>query len=532
VGKNMMKAPGDTRPTWRDGILQIHITRACDLSCISCTQGSNLAGKPVMMTPEQFEVACESLKDYYGVIGIFGGNPTLHPNFRSICEIFKRIIPYEQRGLWSNNLREHGKLCRETFNPNVSNLNVHASKVVYDKMKSDWPECHPIGTEDSRHSPPYVAMKDMVDMTYEEQWNLIQNCDINQLWSAMVCSFRGELRGFFCELAGAQSMLHQDEPDYPDTGLPITSGWWKLPIGAFDHQIKKHCFECGIPLRGMGDLAVGGETEYVSETHKNIYQLKRPNGKELRVVSNRSELGGSVTRATDYIANGALSNMKILIGVPTSEMARRADFYDYFNMLNKPDGTMMTFAHGQSPARNRNLIIDQALENDCTHILFIDDDTAFKPNMLSQLLAHDKDIVTGLYLMRNYPHQPIIFDYADEEGRCTHHWLHDGKKGLVEIVASGLGACLIKTDVFRALDKPYVRLGELEKDHWCDDIGFFRRVREAGFKLYCDLDCLVGHMASVTVWPNPIDGKWMTSYESNGEASVSFPQVIPELETA
>ena len=57
------------------GVMQIHITRACDLACFGCTQGSNLAGKVTMITPENFEKACASLVDYFGVVGIFGGNP-------------------------------------------------------------------------------------------------------------------------------------------------------------------------------------------------------------------------------------------------------------------------------------------------------------------------------------------------------------------------------------------------------------------------------------------------------------------------
>ena len=163
---------------------------------------------------------------------------------------------------------------------------------------------------------------------------------------------------------------------------------------------------------------------------------------------------------------------KILIAVPTAEMARRADFYDYYNLLRKPIGSILTFAHGQSPARNRNLMIQQAIDHNCTHILFIDDDVAFEPDMLERLLAHDKDIVGGLYLMRNYPHHPIMFDEAQPDGRCLTHWLSDGETGLIEVVAQGLGCCLIKTKVFKTMQEPWIRLGELESDHWCDDIGF------------------------------------------------------------
>lgn len=216
---------------------------------------------------------------------------------------------------------------------------------------------------------------------------------------------------------------------------------------------------------------------------------------------------------------------KILIGIPTAEYARRADFYDYLNGLIKPDGTYVFMSHGQSPARNRNLMIKYALEQNCTHVMFIDDDTAFPPDMLMKLLAHDVDIVTGLYLMRNFPHQPIIFDSSMEDGRCAYHFLDNNEKGLIEILNCGLGSCLIKTHVFKAIEEPWIRLGELEKDHWCDDIGFFNRVRAKGFKIHCDLDCPVGHVASMIIWPDRVDGKWMTVYDTSGKGRVSFPAI-------
>jgi hypothetical protein len=223
----------------------------------------------------------------------------------------QKHVPYEQRGLWSNNLRGYGRLCFETFNPSYSNLNVHMNKEAYIEMKTEWPGSHPKGLEDSRHSPPWVAMKDMEDLTDEQRWILVANCDINQLWSAIICVFRGELRAYFCEIAGAQAMLHENEPDYPDTGHKVEIGWWNKPMSAFKGQVAKHCFDCGIPLRGAGDLAVTGTTEYVSKTHQNIYKLKRPKGKTVKIVTKLSEMGGILPRATDYIENGAI-NAEIL----------------------------------------------------------------------------------------------------------------------------------------------------------------------------------------------------------------------------
>lgn len=275
-----MIAPSQKRPVWRGGVLQIMITRACDAACFSCTQGSNLAGKPVMMSPEEFETAVKSLEGYFGVVGIFGGNPTMHPEFNLLCEILRAYVPFDQRGLWCNNLRGKGEIVRSTFNPLHSNLNVHLNSEAYSEFARDWPECVPYikGEKlDSKHSAPFVALKDHID-DEEERWDLIGACDVNQFWSALIGVVPGRgLRAYFCELAYAQAALHataEDAEDWPDTGLEVTPGWWRQPMAAFDAQVRLHCHACGIPMRRPGQYAIGGEFEEFSETHRAIAKPK------------------------------------------------------------------------------------------------------------------------------------------------------------------------------------------------------------------------------------------------------------------
>lgn len=301
-----MVAPGDKRRgIYRGGILQIMVTRACDLRCNNCTQGSNLKGNVNHMTPEQFRVAVTSLKDYFGVVGIFGGNPCLHPQFPELCEILRDVIPWERRGLWSNHPRGVGRHAAITFNPAFSNLNVHQSQAAYDEFARDWPESVPFlkGLEtDSRHAPVWTAMRDLIP-DEQERWKLIGDCDINKHWSALIGTFRGMLRGWFCEIAGSQSMLMQDDLNYPDTGVPITEGWWRQGMSAFEHQVRKHCHECGIPLNGHGSLANSSEATQVSKTWEPYI---RPRGGEVDVVTSLVQLGSRLPKATDYIENGAI----------------------------------------------------------------------------------------------------------------------------------------------------------------------------------------------------------------------------------
>lgn len=300
-----MVPPSQKRPTvWRGGVLQIHVTRACDMACFGCTQGSNLGGKPVMITVEDFEKACQSLEGYWGIVGMFGGNPAIHPKFEELCEIFTKYFPFEQRGLWSNNPLGKGKIMARTFNPAVSNLNVHLSQAAYDEFKRDWPASNPVGLEeDSRHSPPFVALKDVIT-DERKRWEMISNCDINKFWSAMVCSIPSKgLRGFFCEIAGAQAMLHANDPNWPDTGIPAEPGWWRRPMQDFADQVRVHCHSCGVPLRRYGQLAMTGEYEEVSDTHKDIYQPKDRN-REVHLV--QMDDGKHLNRMTDYIQNSVV----------------------------------------------------------------------------------------------------------------------------------------------------------------------------------------------------------------------------------
>lgn len=215
--------------------------------------------------------------------------------------------------------------------------------------------------------------------------------------------------------------------------------------------------------------------------------------------------------------------IRVLVGVPTAEMARRAAFYDHYHALQLPMGTIASFVHGQSIAYNRNKIVEQAIDNGCSHVFFLDDDVAVKPDTLIKLLCHNVDIATGLMLMRDYPHKPLIFDkFVDN---AAEHIFLNGHSGLIPIVAAGLGCCLIKCKVFSKLEEPFFRFGEIDKDGLGEDLGFFKRVKDLGLQAYCDLDVPVGHFTNVTVWPKAnVLGSWLTNYENNN-GIVGFPAV-------
>lgn len=313
-----MKPPGVHKPgKWLNGVIQIWVTRACDKSCFGCTQGSNLkpsSPENMFMTVENFEIAVKSLIGYHGVVGVFGGNPALHPDFPLLCDILAAHIPFKQRGLWCNNPMKHAKIMRATFNPAYSNLNVHLDKQAYTAFLKDWPECEPVGlTVDSRHSPVHGSMYDLATLpdptnpshsvpnTEDVRWYWISQCDINQHWSGMVGQVRGKVMAWFCEVAGAQAMLLQERTGIP---LPQETPWWQGGMEKYAEQVDYHCHRCLVPLRGYGELACSTDGhETTTKTYLPIFQPKR-SGRTIDCIDSAEQLqAGKITLSTNYLGN-------------------------------------------------------------------------------------------------------------------------------------------------------------------------------------------------------------------------------------
>lgn len=68
-------------------IVQIDVTNICDKSCANCTRfcGHYRPDKLYFMELEDYEKAVISLKEFPGIIGMIGGEPTLHPKFPEMC---------------------------------------------------------------------------------------------------------------------------------------------------------------------------------------------------------------------------------------------------------------------------------------------------------------------------------------------------------------------------------------------------------------------------------------------------------------
>jgi len=163
----------------------------------------------------------------------------------------------------------------------------------------------------------------------------------------------------------------------------------------------------------------------------------------------------------------------------------------------------------------RNIAVDHALEHGMDYILFIDDDMVVKPDsrLFTNLVKHDKDITVPLFFHRRHPYAPLIFKRKIRSGGkyTTFDNIMDYQKGLIEVDGAGCGVMLIKTGVFKKLDKPYFVHG----DTFGEDLYFSNKAINAGFKIYCDTTLEVGHIGDPAV-------SWESTYRKNEASSKLF----------
>src|SRR5678815_468381 len=276
-----MLAPIDKISNSRgNDIMQIVVTTRCDRDCSNCTQLLPFRQDYAFMSLECFEEACISVKDWPGLVAMFGGNPCVHPQFPELCAIMRKHIDPEHRGLWSNNFLKHADVVKMTFGQGVGrynagglNLNAHGDPKAAEAMDAVFPGkvISSSWNKGSRHAAILLNYRDF-GIT-DEQWvPLRESCDINRNWSgAIVERGRQQPYGYFCEVAAALDGIRAE-----NSGVPAVPGWWKHGIDAFGGQVKNCCDRgCGVPLRHEGHLDIE-ETYDVSPSFANLGRRGNP----------------------------------------------------------------------------------------------------------------------------------------------------------------------------------------------------------------------------------------------------------------
>jgi hypothetical protein len=204
--------------------------------------------------------------------------------------------------------------------------------------------------------------------------------------------------------------------------------------------------------------------------------------------------------------------------------------------------------------RGRSAIVAKFLDNpSTTHLLFIDADICFSPELVIRMLAFDKDFVAGLYPAKIIDWQQIVQKYGqskeslEETGFAYVGEVCSGKdlkleNGFATGTYAGTGFQLIKRSVFErmfqahpemkyqalhAFPRPSQPSGNLYALFDCmidpatgvylsEDYAFCRRWRALGGEIWLDLTSRLTHTGS---------------YSFRGNAAARFEEFLSTSET-
>lgn len=192
--------------------------------------------------------------------------------------------------------------------------------------------------------------------------------------------------------------------------------------------------------------------------------------------------------------------MKILLGMPSVGMIPSKTVISLLQTVKKGyvEPVIVT---GSLVYDSRDQIATFAVNEGYDYVLYVDSDMIFSADDLKKLLAHDTDIVSGLYVTRHGENKNVA--YSEIHKRVDNPYkppelINDTRDyGYGKIAACGFGFVLIKTGVLKTMFERYRSLFE-PKWGFGEDIAFCHRAKKCGYKIYIDRDVKIGHIGETT----------------------------------
>ena len=214
--------------------------------------------------------------------------------------------------------------------------------------------------------------------------------------------------------------------------------------------------------------------------------------------------------------------MKGIIAVPTSShfyLIKKftLDLIELRLVFDKlfPDNSFI-YSESAWIENARNIIWQRAKKAQPDWVLMIDSDMTFTPRDALTLVKHIKngyDFVSGMYYAGAQPHMPLVYketdrEYERETVKSVTYYNDYPKLGkdFFEIAGCGLGFAIVSGRLLQTMpDLPFKRLPswfgkEIKGEESLEeDLSFCKRVKDAGFKIYCDATVQLGHLRIVEV---------------------------------
>ena len=193
--------------------------------------------------------------------------------------------------------------------------------------------------------------------------------------------------------------------------------------------------------------------------------------------------------------------MKLLVAVPTTDYVH-AEFMNSLTGLETKlarDGVDFDekIVGGTLVYIARERLAGKAIRNGFTHVLWLDSDMVFDPNIFEDLLFCGKEMVCGAFVSRRPPYGPCVYSSIEDPG----HMIPVENFGTEPFKVDGCGFATVMTSV-DLLQAVHACFGTCFRptEQYGEDLAFCDRMKQMGREIWCEPTVRPGHLAIVPVY--------------------------------
>ena len=194
-------------------------------------------------------------------------------------------------------------------------------------------------------------------------------------------------------------------------------------------------------------------------------------------------------------------SMKLLVAVPTTDYVNAEFMKSLVGLSVKlaKDGTEfdVRIIGGTLVYFARNRLARRAIDDGFTHVLWLDSDMTFKPDIVDDLLFCGEEMVCGAFVSRRPPYGPCVYTSIEDPGAMV----QVENFGTEPFRVDGCGFATVLTSV-KLLKDVWDRFDTCFRptEDYGEDLAFCDRVKKLGREIWCEPTVRPGHIAHVPVY--------------------------------
>lgn len=193
--------------------------------------------------------------------------------------------------------------------------------------------------------------------------------------------------------------------------------------------------------------------------------------------------------------------MKLLIAIPTTDYMHFEFVRSLVALVEKLKAEKINYeVHMKGLSlvyAARDYLASYAINNDFTHVLWLDSDMVFEDEVLEDLQFCGKPFVTAVCHSRRPPYNSCVF--TDIRVNSVQRVIEYPAEPF-KVAGCGFACVLIETAILKE-----VMMKEktcfMPMQYYGEDVAFCKRATELGHEIWCDPNVRLGHIGHITVYP-------------------------------